>query len=40
MRIAKDFKWGERYQFRLSADLYNVSNRGNLYSNPDNSAVL
>jgi hypothetical protein len=40
MRIAKDFKWGERYQFRLSADLYNVSNRGNLYSNPDNSGFV
>jgi hypothetical protein len=40
MRVAKDFKWGERYQFRLSADLYNLSNRGNLYSNPDNSGFV
>jgi hypothetical protein len=40
MRIAKDFKLGERYQLRLSADLYNVTNRGNLYSNPDNTAFV
>jgi hypothetical protein len=39
-RLAKDFKWGERYQFRLSADLYNLTNRGNLYSNPDNSGFV
>jgi Carboxypeptidase regulatory-like domain len=38
MRIAKDFNIGERYQVRLSADLFNVTNRGNLYSNPDHSA--
>jgi hypothetical protein len=40
MRVAKDFKLGERYQLRLSADLYNVTNRGNLYSNPDNTAFV
>jgi hypothetical protein len=40
MRIAKDIKWGERYQFRVSADLYNLTNRGNLYSNPDNTGFV
>jgi hypothetical protein len=40
MRVAKEIKLGERYQFRLSADLYNVSNRGNLYSNPDNTGFV
>jgi len=25
---------------RLSADLFNLTNRGNLYSNPDNSAFV
>jgi carboxypeptidase family protein/TonB-dependent receptor-like protein len=40
MRLAKDFKLGERYQFRLTADLYNLTNRGNLYSNPDNSGFV
>ncbi len=39
MRIANDIKLGERYKLRLSADLYNVTNRGNLYSNPDNTGV-
>ena len=40
MRIAKDFNFGEHYQLRVSADLFNVSNRGNLYSNPDHSAFV
>jgi hypothetical protein len=40
MRIAKNVKLGERYQLRLSADLYNVTNRGNLYSNPDNTGFI
>ncbi|HET8923099.1 MAG TPA: carboxypeptidase regulatory-like domain-containing protein [Candidatus Acidoferrum sp.] len=40
MRISKDIKLGERYQFRLTADLYNVTNRGNLYSNPDNTGFI
>lgn len=40
MRIAKELRLGERYQFRLTADLYNVTNRGNLYSNPDNSGFV
>jgi hypothetical protein len=40
MRLTKEIKLGERYNFRLSADLYNLTNRGNLYSNPDNSAFV
>jgi hypothetical protein len=40
MRISKDFNFGEKYQLRLSADLFNVTNRGNLYSNPDHSAFV
>jgi hypothetical protein len=40
MRISKDLKLGERYQLRLIADLYNVTNRGNLYSNPDNTGFV
>jgi len=40
MRISKNFNFSERYQIRLIADLYNVTNRGNLYSNPDNSAFV
>ena len=40
MRLSKDFKLGERYQVRLVADIFNVTNRGNLYSNPDNSGFV
>jgi hypothetical protein len=40
MRISKDFKLGERYSVRLVADIFNVTNRGNLYSNPDNSGFI
>jgi len=40
MRVSKDVKFGERYLLRFSADLFNVSNRGNLYSNPDHSAFV
>jgi len=40
MRISKNFHFSERYQIRLIADIYNVTNRGNLYSNPDNSAFV
>lgn len=40
MRISKNFNFSERYQIRLIADIYNVTNRGNLYSNPDNSAFV
>lgn len=40
MRIAKDFNFHERYQVRLSADIFNIFNANNLYSNPDNSAFI
>ncbi len=40
MRIAKDFNFHERYQVRLSADLFNITNSSNLYSDPDNSAFI
>jgi hypothetical protein len=40
MRIAKDVNFGDHYQLRFSADLFNVTNRGNLYSNPDHSAFI
>ena len=40
MRLSKDFRLGERYQLRLVADIFNVTNRGNLYSNPDNSGFV
>ena len=40
MRVSKDFKFGERYQLRLVADIFNVTNRGNLYSNPDQSGFV
>jgi hypothetical protein len=40
MGISKDFHLGERYSFRLSAQLFNLTNASNLYSNPDNSAFV
>ena len=40
MRLSKDFAIKERYQLRLIADLFNLTNRGNLYSNPDNSGFV
>lgn len=40
MRISKDVNFREHYQLRFSADIFNVSNRGNLYSNPDHSAFI
>ena len=40
MRIAKDINFKERYQIRLSMDMFNVTNRGNLQSDPDNSAFV
>ncbi len=35
MRIAKDFNFRERYVLRFSADLFNITNSSNLYSDPD-----
>lgn len=40
MRISKDLSFSEHYQLRFSVDLFNVTNRGNLYSNPDHSAFI
>jgi hypothetical protein len=40
MRVSKDFKLGERYSLRLVADIFNVTNASNLYSNPDNSGFV
>ena len=39
-RLQKDFALGERYRIQLSGDFYNLTNRGNVYSNPDTSATL
>jgi hypothetical protein len=35
MRVAKDLNFKERYQLRLSVDFFNLTNAGNLYSDPD-----
>ncbi len=40
MRVSKDLKLGERYQLRLVADIFNLTNRGNLYSNPDSTGFV
>jgi hypothetical protein len=40
MRLSKDFKFGDRYTLQLVADIFNLSNRGNLYSNPDVSGFV
>jgi hypothetical protein len=34
-RLTKDFNFHEGKQIRLVADIFNLTNRGNLYSNPD-----
>jgi carboxypeptidase family protein len=40
IRIAKDVNFKERYQVRFSADLFNLTNSSNLYSDPDVSAFV
>jgi hypothetical protein len=40
MGVSKDFKFSERYSIRLIAQLFNVTNASNLYSNPDNNAFV
>ena len=40
MRIFKDFTFKERYSLRLVADLFNLTNASNLYSNPDNTGFV
>jgi hypothetical protein len=39
-RLQKDVRIGERYRLQLSADFFNLTNRGNLYSNPDTSGTV
>ncbi len=39
-RLNKDIPVGEKYHIQLLADLFNLTNHGNLYSNPDNSAFV
>jgi hypothetical protein len=34
-RLTKDFAFKERYHAQLLADFFNLTNRGNLYSNPE-----
>jgi hypothetical protein len=40
MRLAKDVSFKERYVVRFSADLFNLTNSSNLYSDPDVSAFV
>ena len=40
MRLTKDFNFHEGKQIRLVADIFNLTNRGNLYSNPDASGYV
>lgn len=40
MRLSKNFKFTERTQLQLIADVFNITNRGNLYSNPDNTGFI
>jgi len=39
-RLAKDFHFHERYNVQLQADFFNVTNRANLYSNPDTAGTV
>ena len=39
-RIQKDFKITDRYHVLLSGDFFNLTNRGNVYSNPDTNGTL
>jgi carboxypeptidase family protein len=39
-RLQKDFHLHERYIVQLSGDFYNVTNRHNVYSNPDTNATI
>ncbi len=39
-RLQKDFALGERYRVQLSGDFYNLTNRGNVYSNPDTNGTI
>jgi len=39
-RLQKDIRLGEKYTIQLSGDFFNITNRGNLYSNPDTNATI
>jgi len=39
-RLQKDIKIGEKYTVQLSGDFFNLTNRANLYSNPDTNATI
>jgi hypothetical protein len=39
-RLQKDFRLTERYHVQLSGDFFNLTNRGNVYSNPDTNATV
>jgi len=39
-RLQKDLRIGERYRAQLSADFFNLTNRANVYSNPDTNSTI
>jgi hypothetical protein len=39
-RLQKDFRLSDRYHVLLSGDFFNLSNRGNVYSNPDTNGTI
>jgi hypothetical protein len=39
-RLQKDFHLSDRYHVILSGDFYNLTNRGNVYSNPDTNGTI
>ncbi len=39
-RVEKNLKFSERYNLDLLADMFNLTNHGNLFSNPNNSAFV
>jgi hypothetical protein len=40
MRLQKDFRLSDRYHVLLSGDFFNLTNRGNVYSNPDTNGTF
>ena len=40
MRLQKDLRLSDRYHFLLSGDFFNLTNRGNVYSNPDTNGTI
>ncbi|MGB0034066.1 MAG: carboxypeptidase regulatory-like domain-containing protein [Candidatus Acidiferrales bacterium] len=39
-RLQKDIRISERYHLQVSGDFYNLTNRDNVYSNPDTNATI